>query len=468
VTTGGARLAPNVNANPAPQSNMTGNGKTGSTPATGASSKQPGKVTPIPDPTVGSTPPPPAPTTNAATSPPNNNPPTDDTADQSGSAPATAATTAAVATVAAKALSPAETSADPTTDTKAANKGADKNGKADVSGATPSTSQSPSPANVQPVATAIVVNSAGGSTPATPTPATVDALPAVAGQTKPRAKATPPAGGDPDVQGQDAADDAADSSAAPPSSADDQTSGATPSESTGTPAAATPPAAGEQQAQVQADTNAVLTQTEAAVQAGGGGGRIGPRADIVGATNAQGTAGAATAAAAGGATALPSFGFVAANALSAGAATSASASDTTVPLAGLAVAIASRAQAGSTQFDIRLDPPELGRIDVRLDVGSNGQVTTHVTADRADTLQLLQNQQPQLQQALEQAGLKTADNGLQFSLRDQSFAGQNGTGNGAGQQNTTHLVIPDADLAPVDTTQIYSRWSRGGGLDIRV
>ena len=101
-----------------------------------------------------------------------------------------------------------------------------------------------------------------------------------------------------------------------------------------------------------------------------------------------------------------------------------------VPIAGLAVEIAARARAGSNQFDIRLDPPELGRIDVRLDVDRNGQVTSHVTVDRADTLQLLQSQQPQLQRALEQAGLTTANNGLQFTLRDQSFAGQNGGGNG--------------------------------------
>ncbi len=89
------------------------------------------------------------------------------------------------------------------------------------------------------------------------------------------------------------------------------------------------------------------------------------------------------------------------------------------------MAIAARAQSGSNQFDIRLDPPELGRVDVRLDVDRDGQATTHMTADRADTLELLQSQQPQLQRAFEQAGLRTADNGLQFSLRDQSFTGQN-------------------------------------------
>ncbi|MGB7078014.1 MAG: flagellar hook-length control protein FliK, partial [Xanthobacteraceae bacterium] len=131
-------------------------------------------------------------------------------------------------------------------------------------------------------------------------------------------------------------------------------------------------------------------------------------------------------------------------------------------------AIAARAQAGTNQFDIRLDPPELGRIDVRLSIDGSGQVTSHVTVDRPETLTLLQNQQPQLQSALEQAGLKTADNGLQFSLRDQSFAGQNNNGGGAQPNPTPQLVIPDSDLPPVDAAQIYSRWGRGTGVDITV
>src|SRR5262249_35481774 len=54
----------------------------------------------------------------------------------------------------------------------------------------------------------------------------------------------------------------------------------------------------------------------------------------------------------------------------------ASASAALVPVAGLAVEIAARAQAGRNRFEIRLDPPELGRIDVRLDVDASGQVTS--------------------------------------------------------------------------------------------
>jgi flagellar hook-length control protein FliK len=171
---------------------------------------------------------------------------------------------------------------------------------------------------------------------------------------------------------------------------------------------------------------------------------------------------------------LPAFGIVAANAAT--AQTTAAAFGSTraaVSISGLPVAIAARAVAGSNQFDIRLDPPELGRIDVQLNVDGNGQVTSHVTVDRPETLTLLQSQQPQLERALEQAGLKTADNGLQFSLRDQSFAGANTGGNSGGgtqqsQSPSQQLVIPDADLPSIDATQAYSRWGLGGGIDITV
>jgi flagellar hook-length control protein FliK len=170
---------------------------------------------------------------------------------------------------------------------------------------------------------------------------------------------------------------------------------------------------------------------------------------------------------------LPNLGFsvlaVATPSAAMGSASSGSASTAAaVPVAGLAVAIAARAQSGSNQFDIRLDPPELGRIDVRLDVNRDGQVTTHMTAERADTLQLLQSQQPQIEQALQQAGLKTADNGLQFTLRDQSFTGGQNNGSGAQTNGSAQVVIPDPDLAPIAATQIYTRAGLGSGIDIRV
>lgn len=229
--------------------------------------------------------------------------------------------------------------------------------------------------------------------------------------------------------------------------------------------------AGAQQAQSQPPTPAddqSAAPTLTATPSLGGNNRAAALGNAIAATTTPATGQSGTPATTGtlNANALPNFGFVAANTANTAAPAPAAAADTAIPLAGLAVTISARAEAGSNRFDIRLDPPELGRIDVRLAVDGSGQVTTHVTVDRADTLQLLQNQQPQLERALQQAGLRTADNGLQFTLRDQSFAGQNGSG--GGQQNTAQLVIPDAELAPVNTAQIYSRLRLGSGLDIRV
>jgi flagellar hook-length control protein FliK len=138
-----------------------------------------------------------------------------------------------------------------------------------------------------------------------------------------------------------------------------------------------------------------------------------------------------------------------------------------VPVAGLAVEIAARAQAGHTRFEIRLDPPELGRIDVRLDVDHSGHVTSRLVVDRAETLDLLRRDAPELERALQQAGLKTSDNGLQFTLRDQAFAGRDDE---RAAPEAARVIVPDSELEPVATVPGgYGRVLRlGGGIDIRI
>jgi flagellar hook-length control protein FliK len=137
-----------------------------------------------------------------------------------------------------------------------------------------------------------------------------------------------------------------------------------------------------------------------------------------------------------------------------------------VPIAGLAVEIAARAQSGQNRFEIRLDPPELGRIDVRLDIDSSGQVTSRLVVERADTLEHLRRDSAGLERALQDAGLKTGENSLQFSLRDQGFAGRDSNGQSSG---TAQLLVPDPDLAPVElAANAYGRMMRTSGVDIRV
>jgi flagellar hook-length control protein FliK len=137
-----------------------------------------------------------------------------------------------------------------------------------------------------------------------------------------------------------------------------------------------------------------------------------------------------------------------------------------VPLAGVAIEIAGKALAGKNRFEIRLDPPELGRIEVRLDVDRDGNVTSRLVADRADTLDLLRRDAAGLERALQDAGLKTADNGLQFSLRDQST----GQEQGKSGLDVAQLVVHDETLTANDAIarDYYRRIGPSGGLDIRV
>jgi len=362
-----------------------------------------------------------------------------------------------------------------------------REGKADAGGSSATTdadvatgaeNQAPAPANpvpAQPIAAAVAVNVQINTAPA---PVSAPAATTAIGEpTKGHARSSFAGAVE---QNASSAQGPADSPAAAPTLSSAQTGGA--AAASGSPDDGAKPQVFKDMSTPQAHTQTADAATTAPAQADApvatDGDRAAPRAGdfatiassgtAAEAPNAQSGAGAAKADTAG----LPNFGFTAsAGATSSIAATTAppgTTSTAAVPISGLAVAITTRAQAGSNQFDIRLDPPELGRIDVRLDVNRDGQVTTHVTAERADTLDLLQSQQPQLERALQQAGLKTADNGLQFTLRDQSFAGQNHNGSGAQQRGAAELVIPDPDLAPAAATQIYARAGLGSGVDIRV
>jgi flagellar hook-length control protein FliK len=139
-----------------------------------------------------------------------------------------------------------------------------------------------------------------------------------------------------------------------------------------------------------------------------------------------------------------------------------------VPLSGLALEIAATARSGKSRFEIRLDPADLGRIDVRIDVDRNGQVTSHLTVEKPETLSMLRQDAPQLQRALDDAGFKTGDGGLQFSLRDQSSSGQN-NGNQTGR-NPQRLVITNEEAIPTAIAgRNYGRLlGSSSGVDIRV
>jgi hypothetical protein len=86
---------------------------------------------------------------------------------------------------------------------------------------------------------------------------------------------------------------------------------------------------------------------------------------------------------------------------------------------GLAAEIAARSLEGKRRFEIRLDPPELGRIDVRLDVDKHGQVTSLLISSAPRHSIFCAAMRPRLSARCSPPGFRTDDTGVQFSLRDQ-------------------------------------------------
>jgi hypothetical protein len=135
----------------------------------------------------------------------------------------------------------------------------------------------------------------------------------------------------------------------------------------------------------------------------------------------------------------------------------------------LAVDITAKSLGGARQFDIRLDPPELGRVEVRLSIDATGKASAHLSADQPQTLDLLQKDASSLTRALRDAGLNVAQDGLNFSLRSQ----QQQAGNDRQQQQQSGgrafrgTVTVPATLQPVAAAASTGRSGRGL-LDIKV
>lgn len=88
-------------------------------------------------------------------------------------------------------------------------------------------------------------------------------------------------------------------------------------------------------------------------------------------------------------------------------------------IAPLAAALAYGARDGeAATLSVALDPGELGRVEISVE-RSGGLTAIRVTAERAETLALLQRDQRELGQSLSQAGVQEAGRSISFSLSGQ-------------------------------------------------
>jgi flagellar hook-length control protein FliK len=138
----------------------------------------------------------------------------------------------------------------------------------------------------------------------------------------------------------------------------------------------------------------------------------------------------------------------------------------------IGVEMAARHRKGNTQFDIRLDPAELGRVDVRLEIDRDGKVTSRLFVEKTETLELLKADLRGLERALEQAGFRSDPGSLSLNLRDNNQAGHNSAfWNQKGGSDRGNSANDNGSPEP-ESAIVQVAYQPGGtaasGLDIRV
>jgi len=123
---------------------------------------------------------------------------------------------------------------------------------------------------------------------------------------------------------------------------------------------------------------------------------------------------------------------------------------------------------GNDRISIQLKPAELGKVEVRLDVASDGRVSAVITAHRADTLDLLQRDARILQNALQDAGLQADSNSLSFELKGNGlgYGGEGGNSGGTGGPNSA--AIEDVTAANATAAQARPGIVTNDRVDIHV
>lgn len=145
-------------------------------------------------------------------------------------------------------------------------------------------------------------------------------------------------------------------------------------------------------------------------------------------------------------------------------------------VAQLSAQIAKKLENKVTRFDIALDPVDLGRVNVKLEIGRDGRVTAAMSFEKPQAAAELKARSGELRDALQQAGFELAQDALTFDLADQG-----GNSNPWAQQQAFsddrqpawngrafQAAMSGEDEPPLSNPALDWRASRASGVDVRI
>ena len=145
-----------------------------------------------------------------------------------------------------------------------------------------------------------------------------------------------------------------------------------------------------------------------------------------------------------------------------------------IPMEQVSVQIQRAVLSGNDKINIKLHPAHLGRVEVRLNIAADGQLSAIIMAEKPETLELLQRDIKGLEKALQQAGLDTNSNSFNFGLKQNSTQkGDPDLGPNNGHDDTSsELTDMQGDEIDPDILMKQHEYghnaSTNGGIDIQV
>jgi len=124
----------------------------------------------------------------------------------------------------------------------------------------------------------------------------------------------------------------------------------------------------------------------------------------------------------------------------------------------MGVEIARKVEAGEDTLRVRLSPENLGKVEVTLSFDDSGKMHATVRAESAHALDLLRQDAPDLNRALDQAGIRADAQSFRFESRSDG-----GNGQAQSQQGQNHRGDQLAGNDEPETAQPAYREIRGDG-----
>lgn len=124
----------------------------------------------------------------------------------------------------------------------------------------------------------------------------------------------------------------------------------------------------------------------------------------------------------------------------------------------VAATLVRTAQGGeSKNMTLRLDPPDLGKIEVQMHFTKDKAIKTHMVFEKPETMLMMQRDSHALERAMQNAGLDNGNNSLSFELagRDSGFDGNQNNRDGG---NTTNNRGNGASGSNADLIESTMTW----------